>query len=222
MDPFRLCLALGPVAVYLVVLGGMNLMRRPFVVSGTRDTAALGLAVFGLFLVGPFELFYPSAASNLFGSFVWVFLASLYGLSVVLVLLSQRPRLVVYNIAVDELRAIMADLVEGIEGLEGHEGETQWAGDSLSLPKLGLQLHIDASPAMRNVSLVSNGPHQNHLGWYKLQKELSKSLREFKTRRNLRAGWLLLAGLAICCLLVNLAAHDPQLVAKSMVDMFTR
>ena len=222
MDPFRLCLALGPVAVYLVVLGGMNLMRRSFVVSGTRDTAALGLAAFGLFLVGPFELFFPSAASTLFGPFVWGFLASLYGLSVVLVLLSQRPRLVIYNIGVDELRAIMADLVEGIEGLEGLDGETQWAGDSLSLPKLGLQLHIDASPAMRNVSLVSSGPHQNHLGWHKLQQELTKALRGFKARRNLRAAWLLLAGLVIACLLVNVAAHDPQLVAKSMVEMFTR
>ncbi|MEA1949934.1 MAG: hypothetical protein U9N87_01000 [Planctomycetota bacterium] len=222
MDPFRLCLAMGPVAVYLIVLGGMNLMRRPFVVSGTRDTAALGLAVFGLFLVGPFELFYPSSASTLFGSFVWVFLASLYGLSVVLVLLSQRPRLVVYNIAVDELRAIMADLVEGFEGIEGLEGETQWAGNSLSLPKLGLQLHIDASSAMRNVSLVSSGPHQNLMGWRKLQLELSKALRQFKVRRNLRAGWLLLSGLAISYLLMAAVLHDPQLVAKSMVEMFTR
>ncbi len=225
MDPFRLCLALGPVAVYLLILGGMNLARRPIVVSGTRDMAALGAAVFGLFMVGPFEMFYPSEASTLFGPFVWLFLASLYGLSVVLVLLAQRPRLVIYNIAVDELRAIMADLLEGLDGadmMDGIGGEGRWAGDALSLPKLGVQLHIDASSAMRNVSLVSSGPLQSLMGWRKLELELRKALRQFEVQRNLRAGSLLLAGLAIVYLLVAVVVHDPQLVAKSMVEMFTR
>ncbi len=167
-------------------------------------------------MVGPFEMFYPSAASTLFGPFVWLFLASLYGLSVVLVLLAQRPRLVIYNIAIDELRAIMADMVDGLDG------EGQWAGDALSLPKLGVQLHIDASSAMRNVSLVSSGPLQSFMGWRKLELELHKALRQFEVQRNLRAGSLLLAGLAIAYLLVAVVVHDPQLVAKSMVEMFTR
>ena len=216
MDPFRLCLALGPVAVYLLILGGRNLMRRPVVVSGTRDMAALGAAVFGLFMVGPFEMFYPNAASTLFGSFIWLFLGSLYGLSLVLVLLSQRPRLVIYNITVDELRAILADLIEGLDE------DGRWAGDSLSLSNLGVQLHIDASPAMRNVSLVSSGPLQSHTGWHKLEVELHKALRKFTVQRNPRAGSLLLAGLAIVILLVSTVAQDPQLLAKSMMDMFTR
>ncbi|MEI7903478.1 MAG: hypothetical protein WCK89_24835, partial [bacterium] len=61
MDPFRLCLAFGPVAIYAVLLGAINLLRRPFAVSGTRDAAALGLAVSGLVIVGPIELFLPPA-----------------------------------------------------------------------------------------------------------------------------------------------------------------
>ena len=47
MDPFRLCLALGPVAIYLLLIGAINMFRRPFLVSGTRDTATLGLALSG-------------------------------------------------------------------------------------------------------------------------------------------------------------------------------
>ena len=39
MDPFRLCVALGPVAIYLLLVGTLNLFRRPFLVSGTRDAA---------------------------------------------------------------------------------------------------------------------------------------------------------------------------------------
>ena len=34
MDPFRLCLALGPVAVHLLLLGAVNVSRRPLLVSG--------------------------------------------------------------------------------------------------------------------------------------------------------------------------------------------
>ena len=216
MDPFRLCLALGPVAVYLLMLGGINLARRPFVVCGTRDTAAMGLAVSGMFMVGPFELFYPSAASIQFGSFVWVFLAALYSLCLILLLLAQRPKLVIYNIAVEELRPVLADLVERIDE------DGRWAGDSLSLPNLGVQLHIDSSAAMRNTSLVSSGPIQSHTGWRKLESGLTAALGQFKVRGNGRAALLLAAGLAICAVLVNEIAGDPQLIARSMVEMFTR
>ena len=216
MDTFRLCLALGPVAVYLLTLGGISLARRPFIVCGTRDTAALGLAVSGLFMVGPFELFYPHAASVMFGSFVWVFLAALYGLCLILLLLSQRPRLVIYNIAIDELRPLLADLVEKLDA------DGRWAGDSLSLPNLGVQLHIDCSTAMRNASLVSSGPIQSHSGWRKLESGLTAALRQFEVRRNGRAALLLAAGLAICGMLIHEIASDPQLVAQSMVEMFTR
>ena len=216
MDPFQLCLALGPVAVYLLILGVINLSRRPFVVCGTRDTAALGLAVSGFFMIGPFELFYPNAASILFGSFIWLFLAALYGLCLILLILSQRPRLVIYNIAVDELRPVLADLVEQLDD------DGRWAGDSLSLPNLGVQLHIDSSTAMRNASLVSSGPIQSHLGWRKLESGLTTALSRFGVRRNSRAALLLIGGLAICGMLVNVIVDDPQLVAQSMVEMFTR
>ena len=216
MDPFLLCLALGPVAVYLLALGVINLVRRPFIVSGTRDMAAVGLAVSGMVMVGPFELFYPNAAAVHFGPYVWLFLAALYGLFLVLVLLSLRPRLVIYNISVDELRPIMADLVERLDG------EGRWAGDSLALPNLGVQLHIESSGTFRNVSLVSSGPSQSYAGWRQLELGLSAALRQFKVPRNFRAATLLLAGLSLAGLLAAVIAHDPQLVAQSMIDMFTR
>jgi hypothetical protein len=202
--------------VYLLILGGINLARRPFTTSGTRDTAALGLAVSGMFMAGPFELFYPNAAAVTFGSFVWVFLAALYGLCLILLLLSLRPRLVVYNIAVDELRPVLAGLVEQLDE------DGRWAGDSLSMPNLGVHLHIDSSAAMRSASLVSSGPMQSHSGWRKLESGLTAALSRFEVRRNGRAASLLLAGLAICGTLIHKIAADPQLVAQSMVDMFTR
>ena len=44
MDPLHFCIAIAPLAVYLLLLGVMNLRGRPFVTTGARDAAALALA----------------------------------------------------------------------------------------------------------------------------------------------------------------------------------
>jgi hypothetical protein len=213
MDPFRLCLAFGPVAAYLVLLGVVNLRRRPALISGTRDTFVLGLAVTGLVTIGPIELFFPTTAAALFGAYTWAFLYSLYGLCLVLVVLTTQPRLVIYNISADQLRPILAEVVEGIDA------QGRWAGDSLVLPSLGVQLHLDNSPVWRNVSLVASGPHQNYLGWRKLQLALAPALGKFKVRRNWRCLSLLAAGAIVTAVLATMVAADPQQVAQSMRDM---
>ena len=115
MDPFRLCLALGPVAVYLLLLGAVNLSRRPLLVSGVCDAAAVALAVSGLVIVGPIELFVPLGAVVQVGPYVWLLLLALYGLCVALALLLLRPRLVIYNISVNKLRPVLATLVEQLD-----------------------------------------------------------------------------------------------------------
>ena len=76
MDAFRLCLAIGPVAMYLLLLGALNLSRRPLLVSA-RDAAALWLAVSGLIIIGPLELFIPFDALARLGPYAWVLLLSL-------------------------------------------------------------------------------------------------------------------------------------------------
>ena len=85
IDPFRLCLALGPVAMYLLLLGAVNLSRRSLLVSGVRDAAALALAVSGLVVIGPMELFFPFESAVKLGSYVWLLLLALYVMCVVLV-----------------------------------------------------------------------------------------------------------------------------------------
>ena len=213
MDHFRLCLALGPVAVYLLLIGAINLFRRPFLVSGTRDAAALGLAVSGLVIVGPVELFFPMTASLRFGPFVWVLLVTLYALSLVLVLLVLRPRLVIYNISRDELRPILAELVAELDA------EARWAGDSLVLPNLGIQLHVDGLPAMRNVSLAAAGSTQSHQGWRRLEMALGAALGRLEVTRNPQAIALLSAGGLLALAVILAISWDPQAVAQSLFDM---
>jgi hypothetical protein len=217
MDPLRLCLALGPIAVYLVLLGMMNLGKRPFLVSGTRDAAALGLAVSGFIIIGPLSLLFPDAAAAHLGPsgpwYVWAVLLALYGLCLVWVLLTLRPRLVIYNISADQLRPILADLVERLDP------EARWAGDSLVLPALGVQLHVEGVAWMRNVALVSAGLHQDHQGWRRLESSLAGALGQIEVRRNPGGLILLSIGVVIVGILIGAIAHDPQAVGRALMDM---
>ena len=47
MDPLHFCIAMVPLAVYLLMLGLLNLRRTPFVTSGARDAAAVGIGYLG-------------------------------------------------------------------------------------------------------------------------------------------------------------------------------
>ncbi|MHB8901226.1 MAG: hypothetical protein ACYC6Y_20955 [Thermoguttaceae bacterium] len=213
MDPFRLCVALGPVAVYLLLLGTVNLFRRPFCVSGTRDTAVLGVAVSGLVLAGPVELLMPVAASIRFGPLVWPLLIALYFAVLSAVLLFLRPRLVIYNISREELRPVLADLAIDLDA------DSRWAGDCLVMPSLGVQLYLEYSSTFRNVSLVSAGGVQNYQGWKRLETALESSLRRLEVARNPKGISLLSAGVVLALILVLSIAANPEAAAKSLSDV---
>ncbi len=213
MDPFRLCLALGPVAMYLLLLGAVNLSRRPLLISGARDAAVLAVAVSGLVIVGPMELFFPFEAAVKIGPFVWGLLLMLYAMCVVLWLLLLRPRLVIYNISADKLRPILADVVSEADP------DARWAGDGLAIPALGVQLYLDNFTALRSVSLVSAGGRQSHAGWRQLEVALAAALSREDVGRNPRGLSLLSAG-ALCIIAIVWAiARNPEAVAGSLLDI---
>ena len=210
MDCFDWCVALGPVAVYLLLLGAVNLASRPLVVSGVRDMAVLALAASGLVMVGPMELFFPVQASISYGPAVWLFLMGLYALAAVLGLLFMRPRIVVYNVPVEELRAVLARLAVGLDP------DARWAGDALALPNLGVELHVEQVTALRNVSLVACGPDQNPQSWRRLEAALAAQLATLEVPRNRRALALVAAGAFLTATLVLMIARDPLAVAQSL------
>ena len=101
MDPLRLAIAFLPLAAYFLVLGLLNLRRRPLLTSGAADLAALGVALTGLVFIGPIELFRPEGATGELGDYIWLFMIALYWLWVGLAVLVTRPRLVIYNVSLD-------------------------------------------------------------------------------------------------------------------------
>ena len=191
MDPLRSVIALTPITAYLFVLGMVNLRRRPTVVSGVNDAAALSVALLGLVVVGPFELFMPEPAAAYFGARIWLYLLALYGLFVLLLVLNVRPRIVVYNSTNEQLRPVLARCAETLD-----DG-ARWAGDNLLLPKLGVQLHLDPFPPLHNVVLAATGETQNRAGWRKFRKELTLGVAELKSPGRYFGGVLSTAA-AIC------------------------
>ena len=214
-DPLRLALAFVPLASYFFLLGMLNTRRRPFLTTGGADLAALGAALSGLVLVGPIELFRPEKASEEYGSYVWVFLLVLYWLSVWLTVLLARPRLVVYNISEEELRPVLAEAARSIDS------QARWAGESLALPTLGIQLHIESFDLMRHVSLISSGTKQSLAGWRQLSHELYDRLKPLEVSSNPRAlGLVLLALILLTSCTVHMLA-EPQRLAQAVQEMLT-
>ncbi len=214
-DPLRLTIALIPLASYGLLIGLLNARRRPFLTTGGADLAALGAALSGLILVGPIELFRPKAASAEFGSYVWIFLLVFYWLCVWLAVLLAKPRLVIYNASIDELRPVLAETARTIDP------QARWAGDSLALPTLGIQLHLESFDLMRNVSLVSSGGRQNLAGWRHLAGELYRRLQPVRVDPNPRALGILLAALIMIFASTAHLLANPQHVAQAMQEIFT-
>src|SRR4051812_33232944 len=111
MDPLHLGIALGPLATYFLAIGAINLSSRPVLTSGGRDAAALAVALMGLVVAGPMELFLVEEAAVLYGTWVWAIMLAAYVLLVSLIVLLLRPRLIIYNIALDQVRPIVVDVV---------------------------------------------------------------------------------------------------------------
>ncbi len=207
MEPLRFAIAVVPLAAYLVMIGLVNWRRHPLMVSGANDLATLGAALTGMALVGPIALFRPEAATVELGNMIWLFLLAFYWLWVTLAVMLCRPRLVIYNTTTEELRPVLSEAVRQLCP------SARWAGDNLTLPSLGVQLHLDQTTWMRSVSLVSSGGEQDLAGWRRLSRAISRPLRTTPTRANSRASLLLAIGAALLLFSIVGLTSDPEGVA---------
>jgi hypothetical protein len=212
-DPLHACIAFGPLAMYLLVLGVINLSARPLVTTGARDLMAVGLAIAGFAVAGPMELFLPEATAAALGVFVWVLMLVFYGLVVLCVALMLRPRLVIYNVTSEQLLPVLEEVLGKLDP------KFRWVGNSIVSQELGIQLSIELSPVMKNVQLVSAGPHQSHTGWSRLHRGLAAALRPVRGIPNPFGATLLTVGLLLAGIITWLLARDPSAVQQALADM---
>lgn len=197
-------LALVPLGVYLLAVGWIHLRRRPVVVPGILDLAALAAGVSGLVLTGPLALLQPAV-----GTAAWA-TAMLLGSLVLIVaggLLATRPRLVVYNVTMDQLRPILAEVVGRLDA------SARWAGESVVLPAQGLQVLLDGRGLGRAVSVVAVGTRSSPEAWSEFARRVRRAARKLRVRRNPWGAAAVLAGVALLA-----AALAWALLARQPAD----
>jgi hypothetical protein len=168
-------LALAPLAAYLLWLSWAHVRRRPLAVSGAFDAAILAAAVSGLAVVGPLALVMPVTGGS---PWSWPVVAVLCVLAVAVCVLVSRPRLVIYNITVEQLRPLVAEVVSAIDP------QARWAGESAALPGRGFQVHIEGNGPLRAVSIVNVGERSSPEGWGEFTRRLRGGLRGLRVRRS--------------------------------------
>jgi hypothetical protein len=214
IHPLHLCFALGPVAVYLLLVGMLNVSSRPFVTTGARDAAALGIGIGGLVIVGPLQLLIPTATVFHWGPLVWLLLTIFYTLMLTLIVLLLRPRIVIYNMPADRIRPVLAGLVSELDN------EARWAGACLVMPKLGVQLNVESVQSLRNVQLVSAGHQQSYEGWRRLEKALIVALKDTQGVRNPLGFSLVAGGIFLVTVMGFSLVQDAGAVAQSVQKLF--
>lgn len=213
MDPLHVTIAMVPISMYLLLIGWINIRPRPLVTTGIRDLGALAMGIAGFVITGPLELFLPEVVASLVGGWVWLPMISLYVLVVSLVLLMMRPRLIIYNMSVQELRPMLQQVMADLDP------QASWVGDCMVAPTLGVQFGIESYAGVRNVTLASVGHHQDIDGWKEIELQLRSALSRMSVPSNMQGLSYLLLAVFLCGGVAYTLYNGHQEIAQAFRDM---
>jgi len=185
LDAVPLGAAFLPLGLYLLALGWAHLRRRPWAVTGVWDGILLGASVLGLVVVGPIALVRSAAGMS---AWSWPILVLSFALAVTLCALVARPRLVVYNINLEQLRPIVAEVAATLDP------GARWAGETVALPTRGFQVHLDDDGVLRTVSLIGVGGRSSQEGWNEFSRRIRQATRRLPVRSSPWGGVLAALG----------------------------
>lgn len=181
-------LALAPPAVYFLAIGVCHLRRRPAAIAGGWDGLVLALAVVAAVVAGPFDLLLPPALDRVVRGGLGLIS---FVLAALCVHLATRPRLVIYNATLEQVRPIVAEVAAALDPA------ARWAGETVALPGRDVQVHLDGRSGMRSVSLVAIGSRTGSEGWAEFSRRTRRAVRQLRVRPSPWAPLFLAAG---CCL----------------------
>lgn len=165
--------ALVPPGLYLLAIAFRHVRRRPTAAGGAWELGLLAATLAPLVLVGPLELLQPAGLRGPWRSVLpLVFVALAAGMAV----LASRPRLVVSNITLEQLRPVVAQVARGLDPT------ARWAGETVALPGRDVQVHLDGRGAMRSVSLVAVGTRTSPEGWAEFSRRMRAAIRRVRVR----------------------------------------
>lgn len=208
MEALQLGAAVLPLAAYLVLLGILNSGRRPVLMTGSWDSAALAFGLSGM-LFGLLARFVPF---DRYPAYVWAPAAAFVVSGTVTLILLQRRRLIIYNLKASRFAELLPRLIEDVDS------KATLVGSHLVLPSLGLELQVDRFSALRNISIVEVGGQTDGDGWKTLTDHLARRLGEVESAPGNLGQVLVAMG---CLLLVALPAwlvlQDPHGVTQALL-----
>jgi hypothetical protein len=159
--------------LYLVCVGLFHLWRRPVAISGGADLALLAAAAAGPMIAGPLDMLQPAGSG-----WPWRLVVPLvsFAFLTAIAMLATRPRLVVYNVSLDRLRPVVAEIAARLDP------EARWAGETVALPDRGVQVHLDGRGGMRSMSLVAIGVKTSPEGWADVTRRVRHAVRRVRVR----------------------------------------
>lgn len=217
MDPFSLVLFLTPLLVYMVVISFVRVSGRIYVSTGGKEIAALALAVSGMLIVGPVELFFPMAAATVFGPLVWGILALFYMLCVSLFVIGATPKIIVYGSNADGLLEPLLNAARALdENAQADKGSLQ-----VYLPTSGVHLRIGTSSSLDHASIMAFEDNLSAKFWLLLRTELRNQLGDRKVERK-RGLPVLIATVLLASFLLTHWFQTTEEITKGFVAWFWR
>lgn len=210
MNPFQIMLVALPLAAYFCALSWIHARSRPTVVSGGRDYFVLGLACIGVLSVGPLELFLPEPAAAHFRTKIRGMMLLLYLLTLTLVILYSRPRIVIYNITLEGCRNLLQTAIPQLDA------EFKEQADCWHLPGCGVRLHLEPFDNLRVVSLIPTGGNQSINGWRALLAHLKQQAGQEASGRSWLATPLGAAGALLSILALAAPLTYPAETARAL------
>lgn len=218
IEPIFVLIALLPLIAYLLLLGVIRLAGRVLITTGGRDIAALGFAVAGFIAIGPGELFFPKAAASVFGAWVWLALATFYGLIVTLLGLTARPRLVVYGRTPDQMLEPLLQASRELDPDATSDQETL----QVFLPKLKVHLRTAGHQAIDSTSIESFEPIATGAFWEKLLGHLRDKAEHTPAPTPRRGAMMVTIAIVLAALVTWMVMLDRQQIAEAFGEWLWR
>ncbi len=216
MPSIHFAIAAIPVAVYFILVGGLRLRTRPLVTTGWRDTLTLGIAASGLIAIGPMQLFFPAQAAARWHAWVWLALFVLYGMGLLMLLLSCKPRLIAYGMDGEQFIAALLNAAREIDD------QAHWNGEVLTLPTAVMQLALEPSGTLRVHQVVHVGFLRNLQDWVRLERAFVKEGNQVVCPRS-NAGWpFVIAGLLLLTFAILPLVSDPDRALAQLKEFLAR
>lgn len=218
MNSFVLVVAGLPLAGYFLLLSLVRLSGRVVVTTGGRDTAAVLLAISGLVMIGPLELFFPTATASKLGVWIWLPLAMLYGLIVIWVALASRPRLVVYG---REPQQVFGALVRACRTLDASV-EVNEPMLQVKMPQLSAHVRIDAVRHHDCFTIESFESNLPLAFWDRLLRAVRLECGATSPPSR-RRGWLWLAlAIGLMVVITSQASRDTESLVNAFREWMIR